>query len=67
MFLRAGEQVYGWHASVTRFVGFVGTSVTRFALSNVAESIHFLRSSEQLIGFVGMPVAACSLSNDRCY
>ena len=27
--------------SVTRFAGFVGMSVTRFALSNVAEIMHF--------------------------
>ena len=27
--------------SVTRFAGFVGMSVTRLALSNVAESMHF--------------------------
>ena len=27
--------------SVTRFAGFVGMSVTRFALSDVAEHMHF--------------------------
>ena len=55
--------------SVTRFAGFMSMLVTRFVLSNVAESITvtFLRASEQLIGFVGMPIAACSPCNDRCY
>ena len=37
-FLHASEQL----------IGFVGMSVTMFALGTVAESLHFLRASEQL-------------------
>ena len=54
--------------SVTRFAGFVGMSVTRFALSDVAEHMHFdMQVYVQLIGSAGMPVIVCSLSDSRCY